>query len=109
VSDLNLHDSRINYIGFIDEDYSTRMMIERVSYENDRVHREDVVLVFENVCELEIFVSSKNIIGSSIQNVIVSDAGLSSNGKINMYLYTIEFDIGKISLKSSGFFYKTRS
>lgn len=112
--DLGWHDCRLYAIKFPDENLKLSFDIDYIfKWEKVSEHFKFWVapcdLVFSDVLGLKINMDYKDSIPMYISEVKRSNPRISPNGKVTIWDYFIECDIGQIFFSSTGFQQKIRS
>ncbi|MER9651740.1 hypothetical protein [Mesorhizobium sp. M0199] len=106
---MGWHDCRMYSVSFLDEGSIVSFDIDYIfDYKIDK--QKDVLylvapaaLYFFDAFDLIIEINSGNLVGATIENLNISYLRKSKNGAVDIFLCVIELDIGKLSVKTSGF------
>lgn len=106
---MGWHDCRMYSVSFLDESYAMSLDIDYIF--DCTVDKQGVasflvapaILYLLNSYELVMDISSRSLIGATIENLSMSYLRKSTNGETDIFLCVIELDIGKLSVKTSGF------
>lgn len=102
--DMGWHDSRLHSVSFLDENFKFSIDLD---YPIRSKNFEKILLparmIFHDAFDISMKLEAKNMIGIYIRELTLRRAGRSPNGKIDMYQCTIDTDVGKIGLTTSGF------
>lgn len=105
---LGWHGCRIYSISFVDERFKIAIDIDYI-FETETRGSDSEFLVapalmeFSDVSDLKIRIDSESVMGATILEMTLRRAGLSPNGKVEMYKADISMDIGTVKFATSGF------
>ncbi|GLR61138.1 hypothetical protein [Rhizobium indigoferae] len=107
--DMGWHDALIYSMSFPQANYAIRFDIDYIfkwHWEREAVRGWDVApctLEFNNVSDLSVSLSWPTQGDTSIHHITRKNSRLSPNGKIMLWDYQIELDVGDLSFTATGF------
>ncbi|KQU08368.1 hypothetical protein [Rhizobium sp. Leaf453] len=107
--DMGWHDAVLYSMSFPQANYTIRLDIDYIfkwHWEREAVRRWDVApctLEFNNVSDLRVSLDWQTQGDTSIQDITRTNSRLSPNGKIMLWDYQIELDVGDLRFTATGF------
>lgn len=107
--DMGWHDAVIYSMSFPQANYAIRFDIDYIfkwHWEREAVRGWDVApctLEFNNVSDLRVSLNWQTRGDTSIQDITRKNSRLSPNGKIMLWDYQIELDVGDLSFTATGY------
>ncbi|MER9934317.1 hypothetical protein [Mesorhizobium sp. M0088] len=106
---MGWHDCRIYSVSFLNESNIVSFDIDYIfDYKMDEREENRFLVAPANLHLFDAFdftleVKSGELVGVTIENMTISYLRKSKNGAVDIFLCVIELDVGKLSVKTSGF------